>query len=268
MIQNLQQLNEILERIELEEHTQEDLSSLRNALTFDNRGQPCIQIGSHNINIGTANDITIQHIYHASRPEFIRQTIQDLLDEFDTVRNRRIQRLRRFEQTNRCHALIENYNKIGYTSTKQLLIIHILILIVGTFIFFVLFTNWINSIIDFFVKVALLFLIINIGFAVYLISQIVKYARKLSQGEQLIATKPVHAVPVVVIRLSRDRTDRLTTVALIDSNNRNYYAAPHSKFKGTTLCEGDLGVAYLQEGKNEHEYETDYLLLGFESQLP
>lgn len=268
MIQNRQQLDEILERIELGENIHEDIAILREALTFDSGGLACIQIGRDNINIGSANDITIQRIYNGSRPEFMRQTFQDLLYELLPVRNRRIQRLRRFEQTNRCHTLLENPNNIGYISTKQLLIINVLMLIVFTFMFFVLFANWIDSNIDFLVKVALVSLTIHIGFVVYVISRIVKFARKLSQGERLIATKPVHAAALVVIRLSRDQMDRLTTVALIDSNNRNYYAAPHSIFKGTTLCEGDVGVAYLQEGQNEREYETDYLLLGFESQLP
>jgi hypothetical protein len=264
MIYNFLQLKEILNRIELKQHTDLDLAILTEALNFDSDGLPSIQIGKDNINIGTANDITIQNIYEGLKPEVIHDTIEYLLEQRDTSRNRLIKQLRKFEKTNKCSELIRNPKKIGFISTSKLLISHIMLLVVFLFVLYYVYPfNSIIYEIDFFLKISAFISIVCLVCIIYLIWQIVKYSRKIYRGEYITKTKHVYAIPVVVIRLHRTN-DRLTRVSFSDSHNQAYYAVPHGNFEGSILCENDLGVAYLQERKSNLECDAKYVLMGFE----
>lgn len=263
MIYNLLQLKKILERIELEQHTDLDLAILSKGLTFDSDGLPCIQIGKDNINIGTANNITIKRIYDGFKPEIICKILEDLLGQQATFRSRLIKQLRRFEKSNRCFELLENPKKIGFIKTSELLISNIVIVVALLFVIYISLSNPIIFQVDLFLKITVLVSIVYLVLIIYYVLQIVKYSRKIYQGEQITKIKHVSAIPVVVIRLHRT-DDRLTRVSFTDSHNRPYYAVPHINFDGSILCETDLGVAYLQDRKSDAECEVKYVVLGFE----
>lgn len=263
MIENRLQLKKILERIKLGKSTDEDLAILREALKLDSDGRPCIQIGRDNINIGTANDITIQHSYDSLDSEIIRKTLEELLEQQDTIHNRHIRQLHRFEKTNRCFELLQNPKKFGFVSTFKLLITHIrdlILLLLGPY---TLLSNPIsdNAVVFFIINIPLS--IVLLIFIIYLIRQIIKYSRKICRGEYITKANHVEAIPVVVIQLHRTN-DKLARVVFSDSHNQRYSAVPHSNFDGSILCETDLGVAYLQKRKSDPESDAKYVLVGFE----
>jgi hypothetical protein len=263
MINNPRQLKKILEKIELGKHTAQDLDIIREALKLDRNESLSIQIGSNNINIGTANDINIQNIYNGLKPEIIRKTFGELLEQPENVRDRLIKKLRQFERTNRCFELLNNPQKFGFISTYKLLLFYSIILLFLSCVLYIIVSDLTSYNIDFFKKIKNLILIIYLILILYFIGQIIKYSSKIYRGEHITKTKQLYAIPVVVIRIHRT-DDRLTRVAFSDSHNRPYYAVPHSNFDGSIICETDLGVAYLQKKKSNTECDAKYVLVGFE----
>ena len=262
MIRNRKELYEILKRVELKRQTNKDIAILRNALKFDGEHQ-FIQVGNENISIGIANDITIKRIYNGSEPEIIEQAIKKILQEIKPVSNTPIALLRKFEQTKDCNRLLENCEKIGFQFTPYLLIRDIIIFIVSIvglcyYIRLLILHNngFLNKTIEFFVLAFFLFLTI-----IKFLDSIHKL-KKILNKQWLIEEESVLAIPVFITQQYREN-DKLETVILETTNNERYYAIPHPNFKGSTLCNGDVGVVYLRRENNKNKYNASYVIFDF-----
>ena len=219
-----------------------------------------VQVGTgniSNISIGQGRDITIQTLPKESLNS------NEKGEGLNPFHNILLEKLRRFEGTDRYRELLENPKNYGSTSTVESLKVYVVGLGADIVFLFTVVSNLITSKIIFFVIFGIVFLIFSLAGAVFLISKIVQCYREISQGKRLIYTQKILAVAVFVINLYREN-NQLRTVLFQDSYNNRYYANPHSSYDGSTLCEGDLGVVYLQKGNKIQDHNTEYVILGFE----